>query len=239
VAEDLAGLMVVDQAKRNAPNPHFIGLGDTREEAEAKCKRLIEKFFSNAPLPERLSTIPLAQHAQATAYLTTSPPAKANESRFLPDVGVDVESGLLRPLVGIVLSDSPRALMTRLLPAEDGSWLLDWDMLQDAMERRLSSSLMSTSDEPVWCGLIAKRRSGIAEETWERENYVILECSTDGSGVDKQLVLVPKATPLGKAMEQTLQFGQAYIGNARLQLQQLKGGRRLVLLDFRSERLTP
>jgi hypothetical protein len=175
----------------------------------------------------------------AAAYLTSFPPANASKSRFLPDVGVDVDSNLLRPLVGIILTDSPRAILTRLELAKDGVWLLDWNMLQDAMERRLSSSLAGTSVEPFWCGVIAKRRSGIAEDAWEREDYVILECSTDGSGDDKQIVLIPKADPLGQAMEQKLQFGQAYIGIAHLQLQQLKGRRRLVLLGFRSERLTP
>ena len=239
VAEDLAGLMVADQNKRNVPKPHFIGLGETLEQAEAKSKGLIEKLFSNAPLPERLSTIPAELHTVAAAYLTSFPSANASKSRFLPDVGVDVDSNLLRPLVGIILTDSPRAILTRLELAKDGVWLLDWNMLQDAMERRLSSSLAGTSVEPFWCGVIAKRRSGIAEDAWEREDYVILECSTDGSGDDKQIVLIPKADPLGQAMEQKLQFGQAYIGNAHLQLQQLKGRRRLVLLGFRSERLTP
>ena len=166
VAEDLAGLMVADQAKRTGPNPHFIGLGETREQAEATSKALIEKLFSDAPLAERLASIPPAQRPQATVYLTRFPPAKASESRFLPDVGLDVDTSLLRPLVGMVLSDSPRALLTRLLPAEGGAWLLDWDMLQDAMERRLNGSLTGINDEPFWCGLIAKRRSGIAEEAW-------------------------------------------------------------------------
>lgn len=211
---------------RTAP-PDTVALG-------AEFRYLIPELF-NAKTPE----------ARQACVHEGAKYAEQIEAMFGPQNAVRPILKALMPLRGLsvripdaeitllyrVTTATNSGVFVRLLPGADGKPRIDWPLFQESLEKRVLNSLKEKPDEPVWSTALLRPNHGFELPVAERENYHCYQLQTLADGSEPLEACVPKNTPLGRFMDRSTTWGQAYI--ARVLVRRISFGEKredLVLL---------
>ncbi|WP_146848754.1 hypothetical protein [Brevifollis gellanilyticus] len=139
---------------------------------------------------------------------------------------------LIAPLFQVTTRENSHGALLRLVPKEDGTFLLDWPLFAETHQRRLAQFLEKKPADPTWFQ-VGMRRSHALELSESERNIQIsftLQGSADASV--SCLAVCTKDTPIGRYLGRETQWSVVYLARLLLQHRQLAdGSAAVVILD--------
>lgn len=175
-----------------------------------RARESVEEFFKKHPQPlvfNSLRPLPAKVYAMPGNYTITLCAAEA----ALPE-------GTVWTLV-------------RLGHDDKGETKLDWNTLQDSIDRKLANYVATPSGDPKWITLGVRRSFGFDEPADIREAHHIFDIQGLGDGSDRAVAFIPRQQPAGVSLDNTLHWDQLYMIRALVHWITLGGQQRLTILD--------
>lgn len=210
---------------RTAPPLDLVAAGKASE-------RLLKLLLESATLQKRVSAVAQADEHQVDLqefFGRGSPKLKAlKPSEVMPRTLPGQEEV---PLFQVMTDKNPKAgALMRLVPQEDGGFLLDWPLFAETHERRLSRFLEKKSDQPGWYHVVLRRSHALELSEAVRSGHLVLSLQSSADGSVQCLSLVPSETPLARFLERETEWGSLYVARLLLQHRSLASGEAAVVI---------
>lgn len=205
------------------------------QETEAQAQRLMQSLLAATDDEARLACIAFPrQHRDSVRsfFAAQAEPLQLLGFRALP-ASVAVMPGRYPVTLCEARTSLPgkATAITRLISGEDGSFKLDWPMLQDSLGNKLKAYAAKPGTEPQWLVVGLKRNFGFTLPVSVRATHHVFDVQCSGNGTDRTLAVLPKDTPTGRAFDTTLAWNDLYIVRTLLHWSEVEGRPLLTILD--------
>ncbi|MBB5039293.1 hypothetical protein [Prosthecobacter dejongeii] len=210
---------------RNAPPLDLVAAGKASE-------RLLKLLLESATLEKRASAVAQGDEHQVDLqefFGRDSPKLKALKPfEVMPRTLPGQEEV---PLFQVMTDKNPKAgALMRLVPQEDGGFLLDWPLFAESHEHRLAQFLEKKSDQPGWYHVVLRRSHALELSEDVRSGHLVLNLQGSADGSVQCLSLVPSETPLARFLERETEWGSLYVARLLLQHRSLPSGEAAVVI---------
>ena len=204
-------------------------------EAATLVEDLLRKLFAATTLEARLACVADASHQRdgvSAFFEKQESPIELKFCRPFPATTFSLPGGHPSTLCEISTSlPSPGTGIARLISESDGSLKLDWPMLKDSLSGALFNFVAAKPKDPMWVTIGARRNFGFDETETVRQQHLVFDIQGLGNGADRAILLASKNQPIGRSLDQLVQWNQLYILRALVHFETIEDQSRLVILD--------
>ncbi len=224
------------------PAPHLppaaepaINVSKALEEARLNSEvPEVMRLLFDGPAQERMLHVHGGDlHADSlAAFFSRAEPVLPGGLRRLPVNPLDLVSGQAVALFQATSSTNRRGALTRFHQDPTGKLRLDWGLFQETHDTTLERFLESGADQPQWFHLGIRRSHGLDLPPGFRESHHVFDLQTEPANLLSLQGTVARDLPLGRYLNQRMDWQAIYLARLLLLKKALPGGgRALEILD--------
>lgn len=199
---------------------------------------LVRRLFDGPTLEDRLACItePQRYRSEVEAFFKTpadgGPAVQAIGLQRFPITPYSLPGNDMTPMFQVVTNRNPAGALARLIESPDGQHLLFWPMFAETHAGSLDKFLDAPEfTEARWFYTGLRRNHGLELSETERSTLLTFDVQASGRTRNPIHAYADRTTPVGRFLDNEMQWLRVYVGRVLLGWTGPRGDRRLTILD--------